>query len=183
MISAALAIIENESQRNELSEIYERNIKKFYSIAFSKLHNKQDAEDAIQESFLAIANNPAAFFNISSNEKRVSYINVIIRNTSYKIWNKKHRIEENQIELDDTVFDESISTEEKVLSDYSCDEILKFIDTLSESTKAAIYLRMHLGLKNADIAKILGISEEAAKKRVARAIHQIKHYMECLKDE
>ena len=34
MISAALAIIDNESQRNELSEIYERN----YLIAFSRLH-------------------------------------------------------------------------------------------------------------------------------------------------
>ena len=75
MISAALAIIEDESQRNELSDIYERNIKTFYSIAFSKLNNKQDAEDAIQEAFLAIAKNPAPLFNIPS-DKRVSYGNL-----------------------------------------------------------------------------------------------------------
>ncbi len=182
MISAALAIIENESQRNELSEIYERNIKKFYSIAFSKLHNKQDAEDAIQETFLAIANNPAPFFNIPTN-KRVSYINVIVRNTAYKIWNKRHKIYENETDLDDTVFDERISIEEMMLSDYALEQILKFIDTLPETTKAAIYLKTHLGLKNNDIANALGISEEASKKRVARAITQIKQYMEGMKDE
>ena len=182
MISAALAIIENDSQRNELSEIYERNIKMFYSIAFSKLHNKQDAEDAIQESFLAIAKNPALLFNIPTN-KRVTYINVIIRNTAYKMWNKRHKVYEHETDLDDTVVDERISIEEMILGDYSCEQILKFIDTLPETTKSAMYLKMHLGLKNSDIANALGISEEAAKKRVARAITQIKQYMEGMTDE
>ena len=182
MISAALAIIENESQRNELSEIYERNIKMFYSIAFSKLHNKQDAEDAIQESFLAIAKNPALLFNIPC-DKRVSYINVIVRNTAYKMWNKRNKVYDHETDLDDTVVDERISIEEAMLSDYSCQQILGFIDTLPETTKAVVYLKTHLGLKNSDIANALGISEEAAKKRIARAINQIKQYMEGLKDE
>lgn len=182
MISAALAIIENDSQRNELSEIYERNIKKFYSIAFSKLHNKQDAEDAIQESFLAIAKNPALLFDIPTN-KRVSYINVIVRNTAYKMWNKRNKVYDHETEFDDTVVDERIPIEEMMLSDYALEQILKFIDTLPETTKAAIYLKTHLGLKNNDIANALGISEEASKKRVARAITQIKQYMEGMKDE
>ena len=182
MISAALAIIEDESQRNELSDIYERNIKTFYSIAFSKLHNKQDAEDTIQEAFLAIAQNPAPLFKIPS-DKRVSYINVIVRNTAYKMWNKRNRIYEYETAFDDTVVDERISVEEMILSDYSCEQILKFIDTLPETTKAAVYLKTHLGLKNSDIANALGISEEAAKKRVARALSQIKQYMEGMKDE
>ena len=45
MISAALAVLESEEQRNELSEIYENNISNFYNIAFQQLHNKHDAED------------------------------------------------------------------------------------------------------------------------------------------
>lgn len=88
MISAALAIIENESQCNELLTIYEQNIKTFYSIAFSKLYNRQDAGDAVQEAFLAIAQKPELLFNVLY-EKRVAYINVIIRNIAYKMWDKK----------------------------------------------------------------------------------------------
>ena len=67
MISAALAVLESEEQRNELSEIYENNISNFYNIAFQQLHNKHDAEDTIQEAFLAIAKNPGPFFDVAVN--------------------------------------------------------------------------------------------------------------------
>lgn len=61
MISAALAVLKTDEERNALSEIYTKNIKSFYSIAFSKLHNAHDSEDAIQEAFLAIARNQTTF--------------------------------------------------------------------------------------------------------------------------
>lgn len=182
MISAALAVLESEEERSELLQIYERNIKRFYSFAFSKLHNRQDTEDAIQDAFLAIAKNPKPFFSVSL-DKRVSYINVVIRNTAIKTWNKKHKIAENEIELDECIPDEQISNEEKVLSDFSCKRILEFIGTMPEGVKSAVYLRLDLGLANSDIANTLGISEEAVRKRISRAINQIKKYMEDLRNE
>jgi hypothetical protein len=96
---------------------------------------------------------------------------------------KKHKVSENEIVLDDTIIDEQISVEDMMLSNYSCDKLLEFIGTLPEATKAAVYLKMHLGLKNGDIAKTLGISQDAAKKRVARGMKQIREYMEGLNDE
>lgn len=133
MISAALAVLESEEQRNELSDIYEQNVSNFYNIAFQHLHNKQDAEDAIQEAFLAIAKNPGPFFDVAVN-KRISYINVIIRNTAYKMRDKKNKVSENEIVLDDTIIDEQISVEDMMLSNYSCDKLLEFIGTLPEAT-------------------------------------------------
>ena len=47
MISSALAILETEEQRNELSEFYEQYKDRFYAISFSKLHNRESAEDAV----------------------------------------------------------------------------------------------------------------------------------------
>ena len=69
MISAALAVLKNDEERNAQSEIYTKNINSFYSIAFSKLHNAHDSEDAIQEAFLAIARNPDNFFAIPQENK------------------------------------------------------------------------------------------------------------------
>ena len=190
MISAALAVLGSEAERNELSHIYEQNIRLFYAVAFSKLHNQHDAEDAIQEAFLSVANNPSLLFRVPA-EKRVAYINEFIAQRIVFIlipYNLIFRFvydktEENHTELYDTVFDEDISTEEKVISDFSCRQILKFIDTLSEANRSALYLKIHFGFGNDEIADALGISEEAAKKRISRAASRIRQYMEELKDE
>lgn len=131
---------------------------------------------------MAIAKNPKPFFSVSI-DKRVSYINVVIKNTAIKIWNQKHKIAENEIEIDDSILDEQVSNEEKVLSDFSCKRILEFIGTMPEGFKSAVYLRLDLGLANSDIANTLGISEEAVRKRISRAINQIKKYMEDLRNE
>ncbi len=54
MISGALAILETDKQRNELSEFYKENKTRLYRFAFSRLHNRESAEDALQEAFLNI---------------------------------------------------------------------------------------------------------------------------------
>ena len=166
MISAALAVLESEEQRNELSEIYENNISNFYNIAFQQLHNKHDAEDAIQDAFLAIANNTSIFFGIP-NENKMPYINAVIRNISCKLWN----------------IEDSIPLDERIVSEYSCEDIYRFIDTFPDTTKTAIYFRIHFDMKYSDIAKTLNISEDAAKKRVERAIAKIKQFMEGCANE
>ncbi len=179
MISAALAILENEDERNELAEIYNQNVKTFYSIAFSRLHNQDDAEDAIQEAFLAIANNPDIFFRVPK-QKRVSYLNVVIKNISCKMWNKKHNIKEHEGELNELISDERTLVEEHLLSNYSCQQIIDFMKTMPEITQTAIYLKADLEMNNSDISKVLGISEEATRKRIARAISQIKQFVETI---
>ena len=95
MISTPLSMfstIENDEQRNELSDIYEENFKMFYSIALKLLQKRQDAEDALQEAFMSIAENPDLLFNVSQ-EKRVVYIKSIVRNISYRIWRKRANTE------------------------------------------------------------------------------------------
>ena len=72
MISAALAVLKTDEQLNELSEFYEENKNRFFSIEFSKLHNREDAEDAIQEAFLRIVKYPEKFFAIPTH-KRLPY--------------------------------------------------------------------------------------------------------------
>ena len=47
MIEAALAALENDKQRNELAAFYEQYKNRFYSIAYSKLHNSEEAEDVL----------------------------------------------------------------------------------------------------------------------------------------
>lgn len=177
MISAALAIMENSNQINELQELYNNNINRFYSAALSISGNPNDAEDAVQEAFLSIAKNPDLFFGVEES-KRLSYICAIIRNKSFDIVNKKKKTGELYQEQGYDMPDNSIPIDERVESKFTCEEIYDFIDTLPEGLKAALCLRIHNNMKISEIATALGISENAAKTRVSRAMKKVKDYLE-----
>ena len=49
MINTALAILQTDEQRNTLSDFYQTYKNRFYAIAYSKLHDRNLAEDAVQE--------------------------------------------------------------------------------------------------------------------------------------
>ena len=68
MINTALAILQTDEQRNTLSDFYQTYKNRFYAIAYSKLHDRNLAEDAVQEAFSRIASKPETFFSLSHNK-------------------------------------------------------------------------------------------------------------------
>ena len=179
MISAALAILETDEQRNELSEIYETNKNRFYAIAFEHLHNKDDAEDAIQESFLRIAKSPDKFFSIDNN-KRINYICIIIRNVSVDFFKKnvKNKNESNELS-DDLIYENDISPlENSLLSKVSHTELMSFIKNLPVLQRNVLFLTCLSELSIDETAKILKISKTAVNQRLYLARKSIKEYIE-----
>lgn len=174
MISGALAVIESAEERNALNEIYVANANRFYSVAYSKLHNGSDAEDAVQEAFLRIADRPENFFRIPE-KKRVSYIDVIIRNVSIEMYNKRNA--DKYAELDDDMIDESLSPEERLMGMVSRNELVSFIRSMPEAKKQAIFLKVYHHMSNTQIAEALGISEAAARRRISDAYAMIKNFV------
>lgn len=89
MITAALAILQTDEQRDILSEFYEENKNRFYMLAYSKLHNSEASEDAVQEAFLRIVRYPDRFFSIEPH-KRLPYSIIIIKNVVLQIVRKSN---------------------------------------------------------------------------------------------
>lgn len=180
MIFAALAVLESQEQRNELAKFYEENKNRLFAIAYEHLHNKEDAEDAIQETFLRIANKPYLFF--SKNQKdRVLYTIVIVRNISVDIYHKKqkHKCED----LTDDIVDKCIPVIERAVGERSKEELMAFIRSLSEALRQALFLKIHYQMTTSEIAKSLDISETAARKRISDAEKRIRQYMEDKENE
>ncbi len=174
MISAALATLNTDAERNELSKFYRENKDRFYAIAFSRLHNRELSEDALQEAFLNIVKYPKTFFALETH-KKVSYALLIIKNVISRMQKKseKHIIEE----LTDDAANDTISVEEIVIGDISAEKIKEFINGLPEARKQALNLKTVYGLSNAQIADILGISEAATRKRISDAYKLIKDFI------
>ena len=176
MIEAALSVLENDKQRNELAAFYEQYKNRFFGIAYSKLHNPEEAEDAVQEAFLRVVDNPNKFLEMS-NQERVRFVDGIIRHVSVDKFNKNNTNATVSIEdLDDKIMSETISPEEKYITDASADELVQFALTLPESQRQALFMYIHQKLSYSEISKILSISEDLARKRVSNARKAIKNF-------
>lgn len=72
----------------------------------------------------------------------------------------------------------TISPEEKYITGASADELVQFVLTLPESQRQALFMYIHEKLSYSEISKILGISEDLARKRVSNARKAIKDFAE-----
>lgn len=174
MISAALGILETEGQRNELAEFYEKSKSRLYMIAFSKLHNKESAEDAVQEAFLRIADKPERFFKLSEKEK-LYFAGVVVRNIAVDFFRRDCRIGDIELEIE---LSEALSLEDGVMGKIAFEDMVEFIRRLPEKKKNALILRIRYGMSTAEIAQTLGISEPAARKRLSETGKKIRKYIE-----
>lgn len=182
MISAALAILETDEQRNEMSEFYESNKNRLFAIAYEHLHNTQDAEDAIQETFFRIANKPDRFYSLP-NDRRIYYVCAIVKNISIDMFNKKvkHPIEdisENEIYLSDPEL-----LENSLLEKVSHNELLDFINNLPELQRNVLILTCLSGLSISETAETLKVSKTVVNQRLYLARKSIKTFIERKSNE
>lgn len=177
MISAALAILETDEQRNELTDFYEKYKNRFYAIAFEHLHNTQDSEDAVQETILRIADKPSKFFSLSNNE-RVYLVCAIVRNVSVDMYNKitMHPIEDIP---ENTVYQSDPELlENTLLEKVSHNELLDFINNLPELQRNVLILTCLSELSISETAETLKVSKTVVNQRLYLARKSIKTFIE-----
>ena len=100
MINLYLSVLETDEDRCQFEDIYRQYKNRMYKFAISILHNSEDAEEVVHQSFLTIANNFDKIKSFSCHEMN-SYIVIIIRNTSINLYNKNKRYTERSTELDE----------------------------------------------------------------------------------
>lgn len=172
---AIFATIENEEQRNELAEFYSKNKARLFGIAYSKLNNREAADDAVQEVFSEIADKPEIFFGIPE-EKRLAYADVMVKNISVNMFKSANKMPTE--ELDENIEDTRISLENSLFDKISRDEILTFIDGLPTLQRSVLILHCLFGLSVDETAQRLNISLTVANKRLTLARKAIKEFVD-----
>lgn len=177
MIGSVLAVIENDEQRSELESFYIENLNCLLNIAYSNLHNKTDAEDAVQEAFQEIVRKPEIFFNVVPN-KRVAFMVVVVRNISVDMFKKKNKIPLEELNEEEAFDDNPFSFEDNVIEKVSRDELKSFIKTLPPLQRDVLTLRYLIGFSTAETAEKLNISQSAVKKRLRLAKEAVREFIE-----
>ena len=177
MVSAALAVLEFEGQRSELSEIYDKYRKRFLNIALKILRNRESAEDAVQEAFLRVADSPDTFFSLNST-KRIGYICTVVKNVAFAMYNKRKKLSVVELTEDIVPNDDPDPLESLVLNEISHGELIGFIDSLPPLWQSVLVLTRISGMSIAKTAKELKISEAAVNQRLYLARKAIKQFVE-----
>lgn len=177
MIAAALAILENEGQREELSEFYEKYKSKLYAIAFEHLHNREEAEDAVQNAFLRIADKPETFFSISGT-KRLHYLCAAVKNISLNTVKARKRVVLEEVSEDIVYRNDENLIENTLLEKLSRNEIIAFIDALPEAQRMVLILSYSAKLSADETASALNIPVSKVYKRLCAARKAVKKFIE-----
>lgn len=180
MLPLFFDMIDNPSELELFERIYREYSRLMMKIAFDIVHDVGMAEDAVQESFIKIAKNMKYFYELSPKSRNLAVI--IARNAAIEIYNTRKRIVSGEI-LTDEISDENImqhsdSAEETALRYFEVEQVKVAIAKLQPIYRDAVTLRFLNEMSYREIADILNISEDSAKKRVKRALMKLREQLE-----
>ena len=173
MLSICLSMLDSEEDKQSFEELYYTYKQGMYAVAYGVLHNKEDAEDAVQKAFISIANNFEKIKSVSSQELKPCIV-IIVRNHAINIYNSNKRRAERTVEYDDN--DSPVDV--NFLENYEYEELIAVISKLPAIYRDTIFLHYVRGFTPKEIGKMLDIKVEAVWKRIERARKQLKEALE-----
>lgn len=153
--------------REAYRQLVERYQSRAYSLAFSILKNKQDAEDVVQESFVKVYLSIGKFKGESS---FYTWLYRIVRNMSIDVKRKLSREQVNQpdveslnatdqVEANSANNSETFSPDYELLRKEKARRIAEVLNDISEEHRTVIILREVDGMDYQQIAQITGVSK------------------------
>lgn len=176
MLSAVLSMIKDETDKELVRSLYENNEQLMYNVAYKILHNRSDAEDAVQDAFVSVINHLEKICEINCNETRF-YLVIIVKNISLNMLKKKQRHREVDIdEIFDTQSDENVEAE--ALGKINSEKIREALRELSDKDYEIMFLYLIKEHTPSEIAQLLGITGNYARQRIFRARQRLIKLLE-----
>lgn len=154
-----------ERQHDAFSELVCRHVKRFYSIAYRILNNKDEAEDIVQEAFLKLWDKPE-LWDRTRHVKFTTWFYKIVTNLCLD-HNKKKR----PVSLPEVLhIIDGKPNEIELLEQRQKQAMLEnFIRELPERQQLALNLCFYEGLSNKEAAEIIDIKVKALQSLIMRA--------------
>lgn len=168
----ALFLNLDQEDRDFVSDLYKSYKDRLYSLALFLVKNKADAEDALSTTYIKIIENIERIKSLPE-EKLSSYIFVILYNQAMDIFRQKNKFSEIE-NFDQLVDEKNPSTYDQVETNLLVADLLKHIKALPLDDQRLLILKYKYDLPYKDLAKLLNISPEAARKRKERLVKNLE---------
>lgn len=166
-----LSTIDNEKDRAKMERIIKLYADEMHLQAFMVLHDNEDAQDAVQNAMVNMCKHIKYLPDPKSPRTR-GYALEAAKNAAIDVYRRKKRKWEKEIPFDEAF------PEEDLMPRYDGEnETLKQILELPKRDRDVLMLKHVYGFEYGQIAKMLGISKEAAKKAGQRARDRLEKSM------
>lgn len=173
MLSLYLSLIETETEKRKFMALYEEYKNLMFYVANGILNDTHLSEDAVQEAFLRIAKNFHKVDEIICPQTK-AFVVIITRNISITILNREKRISD----IHDIIAESANNVSDEIFSEVSYKFLSECILQLPEIYRDVLYLNHIYGYNFKEIANLLSISVDTAKKRAQRARILLKRLIE-----
>lgn len=163
-----LQMIDTPEERSKFEQIYLEYKGLMFHVAYDILHNEQDAEDAVHQAFVKVAENIKKIGEPMC-PKTHGYIVTIVESKAIDQYRKRQK--HQTVEL----IDDIQGTDAYYEGD---NDLTKCILKLPARYREMVLLRYHHGYTVREIAKMLGLSLPAAIKLDQRAKNKLKKLCE-----
>ncbi len=176
-LDLALVIKAQEGDRHAFDELMHKHQDRIYKVALSMMKSPADAEEVVQQTFLS------AFEKLDGFRRESAFFSWVYRvamnHCLMRLRKKRPQLspqrDVEEPDADEGVFSaQYVSPYDMVLSHEVTAAIDAAVASLSEEMREVLYLRMHHGLRNQEIADELGITLPNVKSRLHRARQHVK---------
>ena len=173
MLTFYLAMMNSPEEQDKFILIYNEYKDLMLNSANAILQNKFDAEDAVHEAFLRIIKNLHKIDEIFC-PKTKGFVVIIVKNIAKTMYSRKNKVK--TLELIDDIA--GIKNNE-VADEIDAKFVSECIEKLPEKYREILLVKYYNQCTISQTAKILGISQTTAEKRIQRA----KQMLEAMLNE
>ena len=181
-IPDALLVLDAQDDRAAFGPLYDRYFDDIFRFCYYRLGDWQEAEDAAGDIF---ANALAGLSRYRAGDLPGSFrswLFAIARNAVADRHRSNSRRPSDSLDVAAEILDGAPTPEEAALESDNHQYMLGLLDQLKPAQRDLLQLRL-AGLRNAEIARILGRSHDAVRKEQSRIIQALRHTLECDPDQ
>lgn len=173
MVQLYLSEIIDSQDQEKFEKIYRHYEQKMFSVAYGILRNVQDAEDAVQDAFEALAGNLSRIDGQDVYSRETwAYLMVIVKNKAIHIYNKNKKRKEataGDFSLLEELADEFQDIEGKIEQKTFANAVARMVLELPERCRMVLYLHYYNDMSYVEIGRTLGMTESNARQIARRA--------------
>ena len=176
MLMFYMSLIDNDDDRAKFELLYKNYKKRMVSVAFSVLGNKEDAEDAVHDTFIKIARNMRSIGDLDSDET-LSYVLKAAKNNAINL-SQKNATRNKHIQLEDVenMTDEQFLEKLNIRENY--EDVVKAIRSLNDTYNDVLFYYFVQGMKAKDIADLLGRKNSTVHQQIIRGKKKLLEILE-----